>query len=67
MRRTPYFSRTMRGVRLWRRVRANQSGSTATEYALIAAGVGAAIAATVYTLGDTVLNNLYETIVAAFE
>ena len=44
----------------------NQDGATAIEYALIAAGVGAAIAATVYSLGDTVLNNLFETIADAF-
>ena len=43
----------------------DQNGATAIEYAMIAAGVGAAIAATVYTLGDTVLNNLFETIAAA--
>ena len=32
---------------------ANEQGATAIEYALIASGVGAAVAATVYNLGST--------------
>ena len=36
-----------------RRFRADESGATAIEYALIAAGIGATIAATVYNMGST--------------
>jgi pilus assembly protein Flp/PilA len=36
-----------------RRFRADQNGATAIEYALIAAGVGATVAATVYNVGST--------------
>ncbi len=47
----------MSGVRafgqLVRRFRADQSGATAIEYALIAAGIGATIAATVFNMGTT--------------
>ena len=39
--------------RLARRFRADESGATAIEYALIAAGIGATIAATVYNMGTT--------------
>ncbi|MHA1523849.1 MAG: Flp family type IVb pilin [Alphaproteobacteria bacterium] len=56
-----YIFGTIGSARFWR----NQSGATAIEYAMIAAGVGAAIAAIVFTLGDTVLNNLFETIATA--
>ena len=38
---------------LRRRLAADQQGATAIEYALVAAGVGAAVAATVYHLGST--------------
>ena len=41
------------GVRLARRFVADQQGATAIEYAMIAAGVGGTIAATVWTLGST--------------
>jgi pilus assembly protein Flp/PilA len=45
----------MSGLRLFgqlvRRFRADQSGATAIEYALIAAGIGATIAATVFNMG----------------
>jgi pilus assembly protein Flp/PilA len=40
---------------------ANDSGATAIEYALIAAGIGAAVAATVYSLG-TATKSLYSTL-----
>ncbi len=40
-------------VRLLRSFRADENGTTAIEYALIAAGVGATIAATVYNMGTT--------------
>ncbi len=35
------------------RLASDQQGATAIEYALIASGVGAAVAATVYNLGNT--------------
>jgi pilus assembly protein Flp/PilA len=44
-----------------RRVASNEAGGTAIEYALIAAGIGVAVAATVYSLGTTTAG-LYQTI-----
>ncbi|WP_081852979.1 Flp family type IVb pilin [Bosea sp. 117] len=37
----------------------DQGAATAIEYALVASSIGAAIAATVYTLGDEVLTTYY--------
>jgi pilus assembly protein Flp/PilA len=51
---------------LRRRMRANEEGATAIEYALIASGIGAAIAATVWSLGAAVKTNLYDKIAAMF-
>ena len=45
---------------LMRRFRADQRGATAIEYALIAAGIGATVAATVYNLGSTVKSTLWD-------
>ncbi|MFD1703845.1 Flp family type IVb pilin [Methylopila henanensis] len=45
-------------TRFWR----DERGATAIEYAMIAVGVGAAIAATVYTLGDVVFSKYFERI-----
>ena len=44
----------------------DDSGATAIEYAMIAAGVGATIASTVFTVGDTVRTFLYEEVVEGF-
>ena len=44
---------------------ADERGATAIEYALIAAGIGAALAATVYNLGSQT-QNLYQSIAALF-
>ena len=44
----------------------DESGSTAIEYGMIAAGVGATIAATVYSLGTAVKQQLYDKIAAIF-
>ena len=44
------------------RFAADDRGATAIEYAMIAAGVGAAIAATVYNLGTTIQDTLYNKI-----
>ena len=38
---------------LRRRIAENEDGATAIEYAIVASGVGAAVAATVYNLGST--------------
>ena len=46
--------------RLMRRFRADERGATAIEYALIAAGIGATIAATVYNLGTTIKSTLWD-------
>lgn len=46
------MTRTRALARLARRFWADEGGATAIEYALIAAGVGAAIAATVVAVGD---------------
>jgi pilus assembly protein Flp/PilA len=48
------------------RLLADERGATAIEYALIAAGVGAAIAATVFSLGSSVKQQLYDKISDAF-
>jgi pilus assembly protein Flp/PilA len=48
-----------------RRLAGNEQGATAIEYAMIAAGVGAAVAATVYSLG-TATKGLYSSVVALF-
>ena len=41
------------------RFMADERGATAIEYALIASGIGAAIAAIVFGVGGSVVNNLY--------
>lgn len=43
----------VKAARLLRRFGADERGTTAIEYALIAAGIGATIAATVYNMGTT--------------
>jgi len=45
---------------LLRRFRADESGATAIEYALIAAGIGATIAATVQHLGSQIKTSLWD-------
>jgi pilus assembly protein Flp/PilA len=44
---------------------ADEGGATAIEYAMIASGVGAAVAAAVYSLGSKV-NSLYTTLAGLF-
>jgi pilus assembly protein Flp/PilA len=51
---------TNSAVQLLRRFRADQSGTTAIEYAMIAAGIGATIAATVYNMGSQVKTALWD-------
>lgn len=50
---------------LARRFSAEESGATAIEYALIAAGVGATIAATVYNMGSQIKATLWDKIGSA--
>jgi pilus assembly protein Flp/PilA len=47
------------------RVATDEQGATAIEYALIAAGVGAAVSVTVWNLGSTT-RNLYASLAAMF-
>lgn len=42
------------------------SGATAIEYGLIAAGVGATIAGTVWNLGSQVKTTMYDKLIALF-
>jgi len=53
-------------VRKFGQLLADERAATAIEYAMIAAGVGAAIAATVYSLGTAVKQTLYDKINNAF-
>jgi Flp pilus assembly pilin Flp len=43
-----------------RRFHADEGGATAIEYALIAAGIGATIAATVFNMGSTIKTTLWD-------
>jgi Flp pilus assembly pilin Flp len=44
----------------------DERGASAIEYGMIAAGVGVAIAATVFSLGTSVKTNLYQRVLDAF-
>lgn len=48
------------------RFRNDESGATAIEYAMIAAGVGAFIAATVMNLGSTLKTTFYDKLSGMF-
>ncbi len=48
-----------------RRLAKDQEGATAIEYALLASGIGAAVAATVWSLGTTT-NAFYASLAALF-
>ena len=54
-------------VQLLARFRADQNGATAIEYALIAAGVGATIASTVFGLGTNLQESWYNKIAGIFQ
>ena len=41
-------------------------GATAIEYALIAAGIGAAVASTIWGLGDTIKTTFYDKLLSIF-
>lgn len=53
-------------ARQFARLLVDERAATAIEYAMIAAGVGAAIAATVYSLGSAVKSQLYDKIADIF-
>ena len=44
----------------------NRDGATSIEYAVVAAGVGAAVAATVYALGTAISTNFYDNLTGLF-
>jgi pilus assembly protein Flp/PilA len=50
---------------LGKRAAGDESGGTAIEYALLAAGIGAAVAATVFSLGTTTAG-LYQSVANLF-
>ena len=52
------------GKALMRRFASDESGATAIEYALVAAGVGAAVASTVWAVGSSVKTTLYDKLAA---
>jgi len=49
---------------LRRRVADDEHGATAIEYAMIAAGVGLAVATTVWSVGSALKTNFYDAIAA---
>jgi len=51
---------------LVRRFLTDTSGATAIEYALVAAGIGVAVAGTIWKVGAEVKTTLYEKLVALF-
>jgi len=51
---------------LARRFRRDESGATAIEYALIAAGIGVTIASTVWGLGSALKQNWYDKLATMF-
>lgn len=55
------------GVRLAQRFLKDQQGATAIEYAMIAAGIGATIATTVWSLGSTLKEVWWDKLVAAMQ
>ena len=53
-------------VQQMRRWLTDESGATAIEYALIAAGVGACVATTIWNLGSTLKLTFYDKLAAIF-
>jgi Flp pilus assembly pilin Flp len=53
-------------VRLARRFRGDERGATAIEYAMIAAGIGGTIAATVWSMGSSLKEVWWDKIGALF-
>ncbi len=48
------------------RVAANEGGATAIEYALMASGIGLAVATTAFSVGSSLKTNFYDAIAAMF-
>jgi len=61
-RKSTLFSNTRRSAG---RFLADERGTTAIEYALIASGIGAAVISIVFGLGNTVVTNLYNKVSSA--
>jgi Flp pilus assembly pilin Flp len=55
-----------KAIRWIGRFRADRDGATAIEYAMIAAGVGGFIAATVFSLGSSLKTTFYDKLAALF-
>jgi pilus assembly protein Flp/PilA len=53
-------------ARLRRLIVRDQRGATAIEYAMVAAGVGMAVATTVWSVGSALKTNFYDAIGALF-
>ncbi len=53
-------------ARLAARFRGDQAGATAIEYALVAAGIGGTIAATVWSLGSAIKTTFYDKLLSLF-
>ena len=51
---------------LRRRVAGDEKGATAIEYAMIAAGIGAAVATTVWSVGSSLKINFYDRLASMF-
>ena len=51
---------------LRRRATGDEHGATAIEYAMIAAGVGLAVATTVWSVGSAIKTNFYDSLAAMF-
>jgi pilus assembly protein Flp/PilA len=49
-----------------RRLISDDRGATAIEYAMVAAGVGMAVATTVWSVGSALKTNFYDSIAAVF-
>jgi pilus assembly protein Flp/PilA len=65
MRKKPTKSNLRATVAVMRRRLADDKGATAIEYALVAAGIGVAVAATVASLGSATAN-LFASVAALF-
>jgi pilus assembly protein Flp/PilA len=65
MRKKPIKSNLRATVAVLRRRLADDKGATAIEYALVAAGIGVAVAATVASLGSATAN-LFASVAALF-
>jgi pilus assembly protein Flp/PilA len=51
---------------LRRRITGDERGATAIEYAMVAAGVGLAVATTVWSVGSSLKTNFYDRLASMF-